>query len=195
MEFAPFLGVRKKIEIPRSRMKTNKTREIFFKMWRFFSGGKREASNNPQPFLELASGKQMKGNPQLKIAEKYQKQGERQRPLQDNLRSAKLFCDTGKKQKGAAICHKLLKQGSEMELVRERNSGAKKDDHDRIVETPLLHPPDTEICFFDLAKILEANNSLELGEIKSITIEESYRSEIFLEDSKENMRFGKTISP
>jgi hypothetical protein len=177
-------------------MKTNKTREIFFKMLRFFSGGKREASNNPQPFLEPASGKQMKGNPQLKIAEKYQKQGERQRPLQDNLRSAKLFCDTGRNQRGAAICHKLLKQGSEMELVRECNSDAKKDDHNRIVETTLLHPPDTEIsCFFDLAKILEANSSSELGEIKSITLEESYRPEIFLEGSKENKRFRKTIRP
>jgi hypothetical protein len=176
-------------------MKTNKTREIFFKMWRFFSGGEREASNNPQPFLELASRRQMKGNPQLKIAAKDQKQGEKHRPLQDNLRPAKLFCGTWKNQKGATICHKLLKQGSEMEPVRERNSDEKKDDHKRIAETTLLHPSDTEICFFDLAKILEANNPLEFGEIKSITIEESYRSETFWEDSKENMKFGKAISP
>jgi len=163
-------------------------------MWRFFSRAKRKASNNPPSFLEPANRNQMKGNPQLKIAEIYQKQGEKQRPLQENLRSAKLLCNTGKKQKGAAICHKLLKQGSEVELVRECNSDANNDDHNRIVKAPLLHPPNTEIsCFFDLAKILEANSSLELGEIRSITIEESYRPEIFLEDSKENKRFRKTI--
>lgn len=68
-----------------------------------------------------------------------------------------------------------------MELVRECNSDAERDDPNRIVGTTLLHPPDTKIsCFFDLAKILEESSSLELGEMKSITLEESYRSEIFL---------------
>jgi len=157
-------------------------------MWRFFSRAKGKVSNNPQSFLQLANENQMKENPQLKIAEKYQKQGEKQRPRQENLRSAKLFCDTGKKQKGAAICPKLLKQGSEMELMRECNSDANKDDHNRIVKAPMLLLPDTEISrFFDLAKILEANSSLELGEIRSITIEESYRPEIFLEERKQEI--------
>jgi hypothetical protein len=161
-------------------MKTNKTREVFFKIWRFFSRGKGAGTNNSQSFLELASRKQMKGNPQLKIAEKYQKQTEKQRAPQENLRSENLFCDTGQYRKRAAICNNLLKGGSEMELVRERNSAAKKDDPKRIAETTWLHPPDTEISyFFDLAKILEENSSLELGEVKSITLEESYRPEIF----------------
>jgi hypothetical protein len=111
----------------------------------------------------------MRENLQIKIKEIYQKQGEKQRPRLETLRSERLFCDTGQYHKGAAICNKLLKQGSEKE--REIS------------------------CFFDLAKILEANWSLELGEIKSITIEESYRSEIFLEDSKENKRFTETLSP
>ena len=83
--------------------------------------------------------------------------------------------------------------GSENSLVAEEcNSDARKDDPKRIAETTWLHPPDTEISrFFDLAKILEANSSSELGEIKSITLEESFRPEIFLEGSKENKRFRR----
>jgi tetratricopeptide (TPR) repeat protein len=63
------------------------------------------------------------------------------------------------------------------------NLNADADDQNRIGETTLAHSPETEIsCFFDLAKKLEANNPLELEETKSITIEESYKSENVFEE-------------
>jgi tetratricopeptide (TPR) repeat protein len=219
-------------------MKTNKNKASFFKIWRFFARGKRKTSSSLQPFLDLAGRNPMDGNPHLKIAEIYQRQGEKQKALREYLRAAELFCDTGHYHKGVAIYKKLLKEGLEMKLVKIKltdtyekmelieqtltqhhkiscshgtmgltdngleiqdsmgepdpqknnlddvfNLNAEADAQNPIGENTLVHSPETEIsCFFDLAKKLEANSLLELEDNKSITIEESYRSENVFEE-------------
>lgn len=233
-------------------MKTDKTNPIFPKIWRFFGRGKGKASNGLQFSLELASRNPMNGNPYLKIAEKYQKQGQERKALQEYLRAAELFCDTGQYNRGAAIYKSLLKEGYEVGLVRVKLSDAygKKrlkdqtltpypkpycshkttelemrdkgleiqdsrdksnsykftlnekcnlnkdlENRDRIGGSVSVHSPEEKISsLFDLAKILEDNSSLELGESKSITVEEIYGPGLVFKEFERNKEFRKTIS-
>jgi hypothetical protein len=211
-------------------MKKDKSKAIFFKIWRFFGRGKRKGSSDLLFSLELASSDPMNGNPPRKIAQIYQKQGQEQKAIQEYLPAAEQFCDTGQYHKGVAIYKKLQKEGSEMDLVRvklsavcgkmelkdkglETQDSIKKsnshklalnekcnlnpgaDDQNRIGEATLVHSPETKISFFfDLAKILEDNSSVELGKSKSITIKEIYGPGIVFKEFEKNREFRKTIS-
>jgi hypothetical protein len=179
------------------RMIKDKSKAIFFKIWRFFGNGKRKESNGLQFSLELASINPMNGNPHLKVAQ-----------IQEHMTAAELFRHNEQYHKGVTINKKLLKEGSEMDLGRVKLSAAfgkmelkDKDleiqdsmeksnshklglnekcnlnpgvgDQNRIGEATLVHSSETKISFFfDLAKILEDNSSVELGKNKSITIKE-----------------------
>jgi hypothetical protein len=77
--------------------------------------------------------------------------------------------DTGQKNRDS-----MDKSSSHISTLNEKyNLNTDLKDRDRIGEATLIHPPESKISrFFDLAKVLEEKGSLELGEIKSITIEE-----------------------
>jgi hypothetical protein len=50
-------------------MKTDKTKEIFFRIWRSFGKEKGEASSGLQSSPELATNNRLNGNPRPKIAQ------------------------------------------------------------------------------------------------------------------------------
>jgi hypothetical protein len=107
-------------------MKKDKSKAIFFKIWRFLGRGKRKGSSDLQFALELASIGPMNGNPPRKIAQIYQKQGQEQKAFQEYLTAAELLCDAGQYHEGVTICKKLQKEGSEMDLVRVKLKAACK---------------------------------------------------------------------
>ena len=219
-------------------MKENKTKEFLSQISRFFRRGKRKESINPKSFLELINREPINGNAHLKVAEIYQKQGEKQNARSEYLRAAEIFCDEGQYHKGLAIYTKVLKQEPELEFVNLKladvyrnmgfvaqafkqyqklyciyNDAGVKDKalemisfmadldpqkftlgeiknlgpqgfekfkghelNKKITKINLDRPlEENKRSFFDLAAMLETTNPAELGESKSITMEESYR--------------------
>jgi hypothetical protein len=79
-------------------------------------------------------------------------------------------------------------------LNEKNNLNLELKDRDRIRAT-LIHPPEAKNTpFFDLAKILEDDTSSEMGEGKSITIQEIYGPGMVFKEFEKNREFRKAIS-
>ncbi|MDH4264690.1 MAG: hypothetical protein OEW45_03540 [Deltaproteobacteria bacterium] len=98
-------------------MKRNKTKELLSQISLLFRRGKRKRSRNLQFFLELVNREPMNANAHLKMAEIYQKHGEKKNARSEYLRAADIFCNAEQYNKGAAIYNKVLQQEPELEFV------------------------------------------------------------------------------
>ena len=98
-------------------MKKNKTKELLSQMSRFFRRKKRKELRSPELFLEVLNREPMNANAHLKVAEIYQRQGERKNARSEYLKAAEIFCGEGHYHKGLAIYKKILKQEPELESV------------------------------------------------------------------------------
>jgi tetratricopeptide (TPR) repeat protein len=117
IKFAYTLRVRVKDEKLEVAMKRNKIKNLFSQMSLFFRRGKGERSNNLQSFLEKVDREPMNANAHLKMAEIYQKNGEKKNARSEYLKAADIFCNAEEYNKGAAIYSKVLQEEPEMEFV------------------------------------------------------------------------------
>jgi len=101
-------------------MKRNKTKELLSQISLFFRRGKRKRARNLQFFLELVNREPMNATAHLKMAEIYQKHGEKKNARSEYLRAADIFCNAEQYNKGAAIYNKVLQQEPELEFVKTR---------------------------------------------------------------------------
>ena len=98
-------------------MKENRAKELLSKMSRFLKREKGKEARNPDFFLELINREPMNANAHLKLADMYQKQGEKKKARSEYIRAAEIFCDEGQYHKGLAIYKKVLKGEPELECV------------------------------------------------------------------------------
>ena len=73
---------------------------------------------NHQSLMELVQREPMNANAHLKMAEIYQRQGEKKKARTEYLRAADIFCSAEQYNKGAAILNKVLHLEPELEFVR-----------------------------------------------------------------------------
>lgn len=99
-------------------MKRHKTGGFLARISLFLRRGKKKSSENPQPFLDLVNRAPMNANAHLKMAEVYEKHGEKKKARSEYLRAAEIFCDSEQYNKGAAIYSKILLQEPELEFVK-----------------------------------------------------------------------------
>jgi hypothetical protein len=160
-------------------MITDKTKEIFLRIWRSFGKEKRKASSGLHSSLELATNNRIYGNPRLKMAQN------------------KTYCShttLGLHGKGLKVQDSMDKSPSHKFPLNENcNLNPDFKNRDRIGAT-LIHPFEAkDTPFFDLAKILEDDTPSELGEGKSITIQEIYGAGMVFKEFEKNREFRKAI--
>jgi len=98
-------------------MKRNKTKGLLSQISLFFRRGKREKPSNLQSFLELVNREPMNAKAHLKMAEIYQKNGEKKNARSEYLRAADIYCNAEEYNKGAAIYIRVLQQEPGLEFV------------------------------------------------------------------------------
>ncbi len=90
---------------------------FLFQFTHFFRGEKKNASKNLKWLLGMASKEPANANPHLRIAEIYQKMGQRQNALQESLKAAEIFCSLEQYHKAAAIYARILKENPDLDSV------------------------------------------------------------------------------
>ncbi len=112
--------INRRCKIGGPRMKRRRTRGFLAQISLFFRSGKEKSSRDLQPFLELVSREPMNANAHLRMAEIYDKQGEKKKARSEYLRAAEIFCDSEQYNKGAAIYSKMLQEEPSLEFVNLR---------------------------------------------------------------------------
>jgi tetratricopeptide (TPR) repeat protein len=191
------------------------------------------AQRGLQSLLERIDKEPANANARIKIAELYQKSGEKQKALLEHLKVVEIFCDFEQYPKGLAVCTKLLRDNPECEPAKLKladiykkmgflaqafaqyqalyssymicgiedkalemigymaeldpgkftlsgvnNSGPQPINEAEAQGTREENNfgalfEDEKRSFFDLATMLESNNPAEIGEPKSVTMEEN----------------------
>ncbi len=98
-------------------MKRNRKGGLLAQISLLFGSGKKKSQENLQPYLELVSKEPMNAVAHLKVAEIYQKQGEKKMARSEYLRAADIFCGAEQYNKGAAIYNMILQQEPNLEFV------------------------------------------------------------------------------
>lgn len=98
-------------------MKENIAKEFLSQLSRFFKQGKRKESKNSESFLEKVHKEPMNASAHLKMAEIYQKHGEKKNARSEYLKAAEIFCDEGHYPKGLAVYKKVLREEPALESV------------------------------------------------------------------------------
>ncbi len=98
-------------------MKRNKNRGLLSQISLFFGRGRKESSENLQPYLERVSREPMNANAHLKMAVIYHKDGEKEKARSEYLRAADIFCGAEQYNKGAAIYNMILQREPNLESV------------------------------------------------------------------------------
>ena len=99
-------------------MKKNRIKEFLSQIILFFRRNNRKTSKIMRSLLERIIEEPMNAHTHLKVAEIYQKNGEKQKALSQYLKAAEIFCDTGQYPKGLAIYTRVLKENPQQELVK-----------------------------------------------------------------------------
>ena len=98
----------------------NQMQRLLYQIRHLYKEPKRESSKSLESHLSLADREPTNGHPHLRIAEIYEKKGERKKALLEYLTAAEIFCGLEQYYKGVAIYTKLLKQDPGLESVRRK---------------------------------------------------------------------------
>jgi tetratricopeptide (TPR) repeat protein len=99
-------------------MKKNRIKEFLSQLLLFFRRNNRKNSQTMRSLLERIIEEPMNTHVHLKLAEIYQKNGEKQKAFSQYSKAAEIFCEAGQYPKGLAICKMLLKENPQEEHIK-----------------------------------------------------------------------------
>jgi tetratricopeptide (TPR) repeat protein len=99
-------------------MKKNRIRGFLSQLLLFFRRNNGKNSQKMRSLLERTIEEPMNAHVHLKLAEIYQKNGEKQKALSQYSKAAEIFCEAGQYPKGLAICKMLLKENPQEEHIK-----------------------------------------------------------------------------
>lgn len=99
-------------------MNKNRIKEFLSQFIPFFGRNNIKASQKMRSLLGQTIEEPMNAHAHLKVAEIYQKNGEKQKALEQYLKAAEIFCNTEQYPKGLAIYTRILKENPQQEHVK-----------------------------------------------------------------------------